>query len=105
MVDVVNGEIAPVLGPSAQRSEHLDAGDLQRVSQHGSRLRRGRRQLPGPPPPAPRRPAVSPDQTLQAIVDIARNPWRNVGKLFTVAAASSAYAPALTRPPTPGRSR
>ena len=37
---------------------------------------------------APRSPGVSPNQTLQAIVDIARNPWRNVGKLFTVAAAS-----------------
>ncbi len=99
MVDVTTGEIAPVLAgdpngsatstlPTFNALADMVAGCIADPSTCTTLFEA----------------APSPDGqptrgTLQAIVDIARNPWRNVAALFGVAALSDAFQPALAAAP------
>jgi hypothetical protein len=105
MVDVATGGIAPVL---AQRPNGPATSTLATFNALANMVAGCVADRPACATLfalAPRADGRATHRTLQAIVDIARNPWRNVAALFAAAAASDAYQPALTAAPTPGRSR
>jgi sugar lactone lactonase YvrE len=98
LVDLRTGGLSPVLGArpngtqtSTLRTFNSLANMLIPCVQSSARC--GWLFLQAKPPGVP-----MPRGTLEAIADIARYPWHNVGSLFALArAAPRAYAPALTR--------
>ena len=99
MVDVTTGEIAPVLGsrPNGSATSTLPTFNslANMVAGCVASLPNCTKLFAAAPWPD----GASPHRTLQAIVNIARNPWRNVPTLAGIAGASGAYQPALAVAP------
>ncbi len=100
LVEVGSGGIAPVLGlaPNGSRTSTLPTFNaLANLVQACVAARRACPALLAAAPGSKGRPA--PD-TLQAIVNIARNPWRNVDRLYHLSTQGPrSYRPALAETP------
>lgn len=99
MVDVTTGEIAPVLAHRPNGSATSTLTTFNSLANMVAACIASQPNCARLFVAAPWSDGNRTGHTLQAIANIARNPWRNVATLFGIARRSNAYQPALAAAP------